>query len=232
MPSPKYFIVGGYVRDSFLDTTSHDIDFAVEAESYDSMKHDLIKNGIKIYLETPAYFTIRGSHPKFGGVDYVLCRKDGDYVDGRHPETVLAGTIMDDLARRDFTINAMAYDEEIGTVIDPFGGQNDLQAKLIRTVGDPNVRFKEDALRILRAIRFSIKLGFTIERETYRSMVSFADTIMMLPLERIREELNKCFMHNTIATIRHLESLGIMNYIFANGDGGLWLMPTNRRVSS
>lgn len=223
----KYYMVGGYVRDKILGLPSKDVDFAVEAHSYEAMKQDLIAQGVRIYLETPAYFTIRGSHPDHGGVDYVLCRKDGEYVDGRHPEWVLAGTIFDDLARRDFTINAMALDIHTGIGIDPFGGTKDIQAKLIRAVGDPEVRFKEDALRILRAVRFSLRLGFSIEQETYKAMVSLADTVMKLPQERIREELNKCFMINTLATVKYLEGLGVMNYFFAK-DSGLWLMPTNR----
>jgi tRNA nucleotidyltransferase (CCA-adding enzyme) len=218
----KYYKVGGYVRDKLLGIKSHDIDFAVEAESYEAMKQCLIDCGVKIFKESPEYLTIRGSHLDYGGVDYVLCRKDGEYVDGRHPETVVAGTILDDLARRDFTINAMALDGE--TLIDPFDGQYDIKNRIIRCVGDPEERFREDALRILRAIRFAVKLGFLIEEETYTAMGRWAITVRNLPQERIREELEKCFRHNTILTLRALDDLDLMN-IF---NRGLWLMPTNK----
>jgi tRNA nucleotidyltransferase (CCA-adding enzyme) len=222
----KYYIVGGYVRDTLLGIKSKDVDFAVEAESYDHMKQDLIARGVTIFLESPEYFTIRGSHPDFGGVDYVLCRKDGEYVDGRHPETVVEGTILDDLARRDFTINAMALGED-GILIDPLGGQQDLKNKTIRCVGKPSKRFQEDALRILRAIRFAIRLGFLIETETFVVMKALAATISSIPQERVREELHKCFSHDTLLTLAYLNQLGLTGNIF-NKYNGLWLMPTNR----
>lgn len=220
----SYYIVGGYVRDKLLGIKSKDVDFAVEAPSYEDMKYDLVTKGVSIYLETPEYFTIRGSHPTYGGVDYVLCRKDGQYIDGRHPEDVIAGTLLDDLARRDFTINAIAIDPGTDEYIDPFNGKNDLDSKLIRAVGDPKKRFEEDALRILRAIRFSIKLGFTIETHTSWAMIGLANGVFLLPQERIREELEKCFRYNTLLTLHHLERYGLMS-LFGND---LWLLPTNK----
>jgi tRNA nucleotidyltransferase (CCA-adding enzyme) len=227
MSEIKYYTVGGYVRDSLLGVKSHDIDFAVEAPSYEAMRQDLIAKGVRIFLETPIYFTIRGSHPEYGGVDYVLCRKDGDYVDGRHPEQVLAGTLYDDLARRDFTINAMAFNES-GQIIDPFDGQVDLKIGQIKCVGDPHKRFEEDALRILRAIRFATRLGFDIEVNTQIAMAAWADTVRRLPLERVREELHKCFKQNTLKTIFYLIRFNLMTDIFGQ-DSSLWLMPTNKQ---
>lgn len=218
----KYYIVGGYVRDSLLGISSKDVDFAVEAESYEAMKADLISKGVKIFLESPEYFTIRGTHPTYGAVDYVLCRKDGTYTDGRHPDSVSQGTIIDDLARRDFTIGAIAMDADTKQLIDPFDGQTDLKNKIIRCVGDPEKRFTEDSLRILRAIRFSIRLGFTIEPDTFEAMYRMADSVNSLPAERIREEMEKCFRMDTLRTIEFLLSLNLMGVF----KGNLWLMPT------
>src|SRR5689334_19330699 len=102
MNKVKLYKVGGYVRDQVLGLKSKDIDYAVEAESYDAMKNHLIEKGAKIYLEQPQYFTIRGKLND-EDADFVLCRKEGKYSDGRRPDTVEIGTIYDDLARRDFT---------------------------------------------------------------------------------------------------------------------------------
>lgn len=226
MSNIQYFIVGGYVRDKLLGIKSKDVDFAVEAESYAAMKQDLIEKGVSIYLETPEYFTIRGSHPTYGGVDYVLCRADGLYIDGRHPESVTAGTLMDDLRRRDFTIGSMAIKVGTNTLIDPFNGQQDIKDKLIRCVGDPYDKFKDDALRILRAIRFAIKLGFEIELDTYEAMMDLGDSIKILPEERIREELDKCFRFNTPKTLEYLNEFNLISVIFQGSN--LWLMPTNK----
>lgn len=229
----KYYKVGGYVRDEFIReihgadyvNKSKDIDFAVEAESYEAMKDDIVARGCSIFLESPEFYTIRASHPTYGGVDYVLCRKDGEYLDGRHPETVSAGTLFDDLERRDFRMNAIALSED-GSVIDPFNGKADIENKLICCVGDPNDRFIEDSLRILRGIRFSIKLGFDFDLETEEAMARHAYKVLDLPTDRIREELEKCFMMNTVKTVTALVWLDIFEPLFEKND--LWLMPTSK----
>lgn len=129
-----FYQVGGSVRDSLLGVQSKDIDYAVEAPSFDAMRQAIIDRGGTIFLETPQFFTIRANVPGMGACDYVLCRKDGQYRDGRHPESVEPGTIYDDLARRDFTINAMAITQN-GKLLDPFHGQKHLQARILKTVG-------------------------------------------------------------------------------------------------
>lgn len=125
MSSIKFYQVGGSVRDSFIGLKSKDIDYAVEAPSFDAMREAIKERGGEIFLETPQFLTIRANVPGMGACDYVLCRKDGEYVDGRRPETVTAGTILDDLARRDFTMNAIAIAED-GTILDPFDGRKDI----------------------------------------------------------------------------------------------------------
>lgn len=146
----KIYQVGGSVRDKFLDIKSNDIDFAVEANSYDIMYKYLEKNYI-IVFENKKFFTVkvRGKNGLY--YDFVLCRKENSYSDGRHPDLVKMGTIIDDLARRDFTMNAIAIDDQ-GTIIDPFGGQDDIANKVIRCVGSTD-RLLEDSLRLIRAIR-------------------------------------------------------------------------------
>src|SRR5688572_2507881 len=114
----KVFEVGGAVRDKLLGLRPKDIDFAVEAPSFKAMHEFVSSTCSTIFLIKPEFLTIRAHHATMGAVDFVLCRKDGAYSDGRRPDTVEPGTIFDDLARRDFTINAMAFDEE-GNLIDP-----------------------------------------------------------------------------------------------------------------
>jgi tRNA nucleotidyltransferase (CCA-adding enzyme) len=163
----RFFQVGGSVRDKLLGVKSKDIDYAVECESFDAMREAILAKGGKIFVETPQYFTIRANVPVLGATDYVLCRKDGAYSDGRRPDSVEVGTIFDDLARRDFTVNAIAIDTETGALIDPHGGAQDLTARVLRCVGNPVDRFNEDRLRIFRAARFSLTKGLTVHLDTF-----------------------------------------------------------------
>lgn len=199
----KYYFVGGYVRDELLGIKSKDIDFAVEAPSYEAMREDILARGAIIWQERPEFLSIRARDPIVGPVDYTVTRKDGFYSDARHPDIVHIGTIEEDLARRDFTINAIARDEETGEILDPFCGQRDLVNKYLRTVGNAEARFNEDALRLIRAIRFHIVRGFTIDTDI-EACFSKSDILLKLqtiPLERIYEELRKCFEFDTVATV-------------------------------
>ncbi len=221
----KYYTVGGAVRDEILGLKSKDIDFAVEAPSYEEMREDLIAKGVIIYQERPEYFAIRGGHPLLGGVDYTLCRKEGFYWDNRHPDSVTIGTILDDLSRRDFTVNAIAKDED-GNLLDPFNGKEDIQLKVLRCVGRSEDRFHEDPLRLLRAVRFSLVRGFRLDIDIQIALMD-RDLIWGLKkisLERIYEELKKCYEFNTFETMKFFRGFTTLeNMIF--GEMGLGLTP-------
>jgi tRNA nucleotidyltransferase/poly(A) polymerase len=206
----KIYEVGGAVRDELLNVPYKDVDYAVETGSFDEMKMALRDMGFSFYLVEPEYFTIRAKAPKASKlgnkskvVDFVLCRKDGPSKDGRRPDYVEPGTIYDDLARRDFTINAIARDTDTGEFIDPHGGIGDLERKILRFVGDPMLRIVEDGLRVLRALRFWITKELVIDPETKEALNSKEATVMLhsVSVERIREELHKMFSHNTILSL-------------------------------
>jgi tRNA nucleotidyltransferase (CCA-adding enzyme) len=234
----KAYLVGGAVREivrGFPEKVK-DWDFAVEAESFDAMRNWLELAGFEIFLETPQYFTIRARAPKdyysFAGLDmtgrtfdFTLCRSEGEYTDGRHPDSVQVGTIKEDLARRDFTMNAIALDAA-GGIIDPFGGAKDIKDGLIRCVGTTE-RLREDALRMLRAIRFAVQLDFTLSSDITQFLYDPNNVPLLdnISEERIREELTKCFKADTLETLYYLQSYhALTSSIF--GGKKMWLLPT------
>jgi tRNA nucleotidyltransferase/poly(A) polymerase len=223
----KAYLVGGTVRDRLLGIRSNDIDYAVEAESYDAMREWIVAQGSTIFLEKPEYVCIRALRPGKKPADYVLCRKDGYYSDGRHPDTVTPGTLADDLARRDFTVNAIAYDEDEEVYIDPHDGMRDLAQRQLKCVGTPEERFKEDALRMLRAVRFSITRDLSITYSVSKSLKDSAlcQLLTKVSEERRREELTKCCAKDSVQTMRLLvEYPHLLNACF---DGGrIWLKAT------
>jgi tRNA nucleotidyltransferase (CCA-adding enzyme) len=231
----KFYQVGGCVRDRLLGKKSKDIDYSVEAPSFEIMKRAVaIRCGANpddeedfnrvIKVVKPEFVTIRAIDPKLGGVDFVLCRKDGKYSDGRRPDSIEMGTLADDLARRDFTVNALAEDEN-GNIIDLFDGQTDLNNRILRCVGGTE-RLREDSLRMLRAIRFQITKGFWPDKDLESFLmdannVSLLDT---LPIERIRDEIMKCMEFDTLETLHVLNKYHqIRNAIFSRN---LRLIPT------
>ena len=140
-------------------------------------------------------------------------RIDGEYRDGRHPDSVeFTSSLLEDLKRRDFTINAMAYSHETG-IVDAFDGMGDLEKKVIRCVGCPRDRFTEDALRILRAIRFAAQLGFSIEGETYGAIRDIAPNLKNVSKERIQVELTKLLTSAHPEKISMVEDTGISPYV-------------------
>ena len=181
------FIVGGCVRDSLLGVTPNDWDITTSAlpDAVASLFSDykLIETGmahgtVAVIIEDNI-------------VEITTYRVDGEYLDNRHPSSVSFTSSLElDLARRDFTINAMAYSEDTG-VVDPYGGQEDLAAGIIRAVGDPVTRFNEDALRIMRALRFASTLGFSIDDATGDAIRSCAELLSNVSCERITDELYK-----------------------------------------
>lgn len=186
------FIVGGCVRDSVIGLTPHDWDICTNAKPEE----------IKKCFEN---FNTFDSGIKHGTISVVLdgevfevttYRIDGTYSDNRRPDSVtFTSDITQDLARRDFTINAMAYNEKRG-LIDPYGGRNDLSDKIIKCVGNPDFRFNEDALRIIRALRFASVYNFEIDDETAKSIHKNADLLNNIAVERISVELNKLLSVN------------------------------------
>lgn len=223
----QVFKVGGAVRDEFLGVESKDIDYAVEAPSFEAMREFIASNG-KIYLEKPEFFTIRA---KIAGedADFVLCRKEHGYTDGRRPDLVTPGDIYDDLSRRDFTINAIAIHIGQGTVVDPHNGVVDIQRKLLRCVGNAEDRFSEDSLRMIRAVRFAITKGFALDWDIQNALHDrgLLHNLENVSRERIREELNRCFKFNTLATLKLFERFPkLRNVVFSDSD--LWLEATNK----
>ncbi len=225
MPA-KFYKVGGAVRDELLGVQVKDIDFAVEAPSFSAMRQAIVDRGGKIFMETPEYFTIRAKVPKLGASDFVLCRKDRGSADGRHPDSVEPGTLLDDLARRDFTVNAMARDES-GMLIDPFGGINDLATYTLKTVGKARERFHEDYLRILRAVRFAVTKRMRLHDDIVECLedITVVMGIKKVSVERVREELTKAFAFSTRETMFMFRDFPYLNFIF-EAYPELWLKPT------
>ena len=181
------YAVGGCVRDSLLGRTAHDWDLCTSALPQQVMELFGAKQCIPTGLQHGTV-TI-----KYGGQLYetTTFRTEGSYTDGRHPDEVqFVPDVREDLARRDFTINAMAYNEAEG-LVDPFGGQADLQNGLLRAVGEPQQRFTEDALRILRLYRFAARFGFALDAATARAARQLAPHLDCISAERIQEELAK-----------------------------------------
>jgi tRNA nucleotidyltransferase (CCA-adding enzyme) len=216
----QIYLVGGAVRDEIMGVKSKDLDYSVvldpvEGDPFRAMVNRLKMQGFKVFLETPQHLTVRAQFPNGdvrgkGGMtaDFVLARKEGDYTDGRRPDKVEPGTLMDDLARRDFTMNAMAKgrsekgDREV--IIDPFDGERDIEHGIIRTVGSAAERFSEDALRVVRALRFSVTKGFVIHPDTAAFMQrrDILDSIEnKISDERIDIELRKMFEFDTVASL-------------------------------
>lgn len=184
------YIVGGCVRDMLLGTKPKDYDITTSAkpETVISLFHKVIPTGIK-----HGTVTVCLNNENY---EVTTFRSEGNYKDGRHPDKVeFISNLKEDLARRDFTINAMAFNEKEG-LKDYFHGLEDLNNKIIRTVGKADERFKEDALRMLRAIRFSAQLDFKINDDTLKSIKKLSHNINFISKERIREEFNKILIYN------------------------------------
>ncbi len=180
----EIYIVGGSLRDALLGLTAHDYDMATSAHperTEEILSHlRVIETGLKHGTVT----VIAEGHP----IEITTFRVDGEYTDSRRPDRVsFTRSIGEDLARRDFTVNAMAYSPR-ESLIDLFGGREDLAKKIIRAVGDPHTRFEEDALRIMRAFRFSAQLGFEIEENTLRAAFDLRERLANISRERIGAE--------------------------------------------
>lgn len=232
----KIYEVGGCVRDALLGIQSKDIDFAVEAPCFSAMKEQFMGEGIRVFQENPEFLTIRArfpqSHINSGLVaDFVLCRKERGFSNARHPDEVEPGTIWDDLARRDFTVNAMARCLESGKLLDPHNGQQDLNSSILHCVGNADARFTEDALRVLRALRFSITKKLHIHSSVWDALQNpnLPPLLVSVSTDRKREELSKMFRADTLGAFRLIAELPqpLQEAIFA--DTALWLKPTTEQ---
>ena len=181
------YVVGGCVRDSLLGLTPHDWDLCTSALPQQVMKLFGAQRCIPTGLQHGTV-TVKQSGALY---EITTFRTEGTYTDGRHPDEVhFVPDVREDLARRDFTINAMAYNEKEG-LVDPFGGQADLQSGIVRAVGVPRQRFTEDALRILRLYRFAARFGFAIDPPTAQAAQELCAHLDCVSVERIEEELAK-----------------------------------------
>ncbi|QQG43599.1 MAG: HD domain-containing protein [Candidatus Daviesbacteria bacterium] len=207
----EIYIVGGAVRDLLMKKDIHDWDFTTDAkpeevlkifpEGFYNNKFGTVGIPVKNTSEVDVY-------------EITTMRKEGLYTDFRHPKDISwTNKIEEDLSRRDFTVNAMALDSK-GNIIDPFNGQEDLQKKLIRAVGDPNKRFQEDALRLIRAIRFATQLNFKIEEVTKNAIAQNVALIKNIAFERIKDELFKILeLENSYQGIILLREVGLLQLI-------------------
>ena len=179
------YVVGGCVRDQVLGTVPHDYDICTAARPEDMKMVFSGERTIETGIQHGTLTVLLSGMP----LEITTFRVDGEYRDGRHPESVrFTARVEDDLSRRDFTINAMAYAPDTG-IVDPFGGREDCKNRVLRCVGDAEQRFGEDALRILRALRFSARLGFPIEKNTARAAREGRDQLQKISRERVAAEL-------------------------------------------
>lgn len=201
------FAVGGCVRDTILGREPGDWDITTSA--LPAQIKEIFPRTIDTGIQHGTV-TVMKYHT---GYEVTTYRIDGEYKDGRHPSSVqFTASLKEDLRRRDFTVNAMAYSHETG-LVDEFGGLDDLQAGIIRCVGNPMDRFREDALRILRAIRFSAQLGFRIEEETRKAITIIAPNLAKVSKERIQAELTKLLLSDEPGKIEEVYETGISPYV-------------------
>lgn len=233
----RLFEVGGSIRDELMGIDNPpDRDFCAESpDGWEALLAWCDANMERVFLVTPEFFTVRGRMPNGDSIDVVMCRKDGPSSDGRHPDHVEPGTLLDDLARRDFTVNAMAREVDpktlkpMGNIIDPFDGLFDLEHRAILCVGNTKERFREDGLRILRAARFIITKGLSPNADLAaeledRDWWNFIEETVST--ERIREELTKMFKHSTIKTVRFFANSLPIEALIMLENSGIWLKPT------
>ena len=206
------FAVGGCVRDSILARRPEDWDITTSAKPEEIKK--LFRRTVDTGIEHGTVTVLLGKD----SFEVTTYRIDGMYEDSRHPkEVIFTNRLEEDLRRRDFTINAMAYNDEV-RLVDVFGGMKDLNHHLIRCVGEPKERFQEDALRILRAVRFSAQLKFPIEPETADAIRELAPTLEKISAERIQAELVKLLVSPHPEQIRDAYELGITKVILPEWD--------------
>ena len=203
----KAYLAGGCVRDALLKKIPKDFDIATSAKPEEILKLFPGSN-----VQGKAFGVVSVSCKK-GIVEIATFRKDGPYIDGRHPKFVEFLSDKEDALRRDFTINALFYNLETEKVIDYVDGIEDLQKKIIRTVGEPEKRFQEDHLRILRAIRFSVRLGFNLDSATEKKLLAMKSSLLKISRERVYEESLKILQSGDfIKSLSKFKELKLLDY--------------------
>ena len=206
------YAVGGCVRDSYMGRIPNDWDITTNA--LPAQVKEIFRRTIDVGIEHGTVKVMMGND----GYEVTTYRIDGEYEDSRHPkEVTFTSDLAEDLRRRDFTINAMAYSEKTG-LVDLFGGMQDLRDGVIRAVGDPAERFDEDALRMLRALRFSAAFDFKIEEETAKAISRLCGNLKNISAERIRTELEKLICSDHPDRLRQAYDLGVTAVIFPEWD--------------
>lgn len=213
------FAVGGCVRDMLNGDTPHDFDIttSAEPETVMSLFEKTVPTGIKHGTVT----VIINGVPN----EVTTYRTDGEYRDHRRPDSVIfVKSLREDLARRDFTVNAMAYNQKDG-LKDFFGGREDIENRILRAVGEPGRRFYEDALRIMRLFRFSSVLGFDIEENTLKAALEYAPTLKSVSAERIYSELLKTLCGKNPAALKPLTDIGGLGFLGVNTSPDYGILP-------
>lgn len=206
------YAVGGCIRDSILGNAPEDWDITTSASPY--QVKDLFRRTLDTGLQHGTVTVMLDRE----GFEVTTYRIDGDYEDGRHPkEVTFTANLMEDLKRRDFTVNAMAYNDQAG-LVDAFNGIRDLREGIIRCVGSPMERFSEDALRMLRAVRFSARLGYEIESGTLDAIQRLAPNLVHISAERIQAELTKLLVSPHPENLRIAYETGITRIILPEFD--------------
>ncbi|NDI34386.1 CCA tRNA nucleotidyltransferase [Chengkuizengella sediminis] len=205
------YYVGGYVRDKFLNRNIKDIDITTSA--YPSIVMDIFSHTVPTGLQHGTVTVVMRNYH----FEVTTYRTESEYEDHRRPKEVrFVSKLMDDLERRDFTMNAMAIDIN-GTIIDPFGGKRDLSTKILKCVGDPLLRFSEDALRMMRAIRFAAEYDLQVEQKTWNAILLHKEEIKHIAMERISAELDKMMEgSNPKKGVQLLIASELMNYTKEN----------------
>jgi poly(A) polymerase len=207
------YYAGGCVRDQLRGQEPHDYDVATNARP--EQVQDLFRRTYAV----GAQFGVIVVHEEGYDFQVATFRSDAAYIDGRHPTGVVFTTAREDAERRDFTVNGMFFDPLAGEVIDYVGGQRDLAEKVLRAIGDPEARFREDRLRMLRAVRFAAVLGFEIDPATWSAVCANASHIHDVSAERIREELVKTLVHpNRLRGFDLLDASGLLHEILPEMD--------------
>lgn len=202
------YFAGGSVRDALRGETPKDYDVATNAHPEKVQK--LFEKTVPVGVQFGVILVVEEGT----SFEVATFRHEGGYVDGRHPSTVAFTSLEEDAKRRDFTVNGLYFDPQTNKVIDFVKGQEDIKAKIIRTIGNPDDRFLEDHLRMMRAIRFSVQLGFQIEAKTWESVCQHHALIQKVSMERIRDELTKILTSKEPARgVRLLDSSGMLKFI-------------------